>query len=58
MQVEYKSNSIREICTNTSAVERKYGLRVAELISLRIDQIIDASQIILYLIISRMCESK
>lgn len=39
MQVEYRSQSIRKICTNASVAEKKYGSRMAELISLRIDQI-------------------
>lgn len=39
MKIEYRSSSIKKICTDVSAAEKKYGLRMAELISLRIDQI-------------------
>ena len=39
MEVEYKNSKIEKICTYASVAEKKYGLRMAELISLRIDQI-------------------
>lgn len=45
MQVEYKNNSIRKICTNASAAERKYGIEMAEKIHMRIDQMISAGSV-------------
>ena len=39
MEVEYKNSKIEKICTYASVAEKKYGLRMVELISLRIDQI-------------------
>lgn len=39
MEVKYKNSKIEKICTCASVAEKKYGLRMAELISLRIDQI-------------------
>lgn len=43
MDVEYKSKSIRKVCTDASAAERKYGLKMAVKIQQRIDEIQAAS---------------
>lgn len=39
MVVEYNNKNIEKVCTNNSYAEKKYGTRMAELISTRIDQI-------------------
>ena len=39
MQIEYNDRSIRKVCTDASYAEKKYGIQMAEKISLRIDQI-------------------
>ncbi len=39
LQIEYKSNKIRKVCTNAHEAEKKYGRDVAEKIQFRIDQI-------------------
>lgn len=39
MQIEYKSNKIKKICTNVSEAEKKYGRKMAEKIHLRMNQI-------------------
>lgn len=39
MQIEYKNNKIKEICTNVSKAEKKHGKEMAEKIYLRIKQI-------------------
>lgn len=45
MKTEFKNSQIRKVCTDASAAEKKYGLRMAEKIQLRIDQIHAASSI-------------
>ena len=39
MTVEYKSRSIEKVCTQASVATRQYGVRMAELIQQRIDEI-------------------
>ena len=39
MEVEYKNASIRKVCQNADEAEKKYGVRMAELIHQRIDEI-------------------
>ena len=39
MEVEYKNKQLEKICENRTVAERKYGVRMAELIHHRIDQI-------------------
>lgn len=39
MKIEYNSKSIEKICTNASVAEKKYGIKMAEKIQMRIDQI-------------------
>lgn len=45
MEVEYKNKNIEKVCTNASAAEKKYGLKMAEKIHQRIDQIIAATSV-------------
>ena len=45
LQVEYKNNSIRKICTNASAAVRKYGIEMAEKIHQRIGEMIAAESV-------------
>ena len=45
MEVKYKTESIKKVCTDASAAERKYGTKMAEKIQLRIDQIIAADTV-------------
>ena len=45
MEVDYKSNSLKKICTNAAVAERTYGQKMAEKIHLRIDQIESASTV-------------
>lgn len=39
MKVEYKTRSIERVCEDASVAERNYGLKMAEKIQQRIDQI-------------------
>jgi proteic killer suppression protein len=39
LQIEYKNRSLEKICTNAEEAEKKHGLRMAEIIHERIDQI-------------------
>lgn len=39
MDIQYRNNSIKKLCTDASAAEKKYGQEMAEKIQLRIDQI-------------------
>ncbi len=39
MKITYKNKKIQRICTDASAAEKNYGLRMAEKISQRIDEI-------------------
>ena len=45
LKVEYKNSSIEKVCTNASVAEKKYGLKMAEKIQHRIEQIIAASSV-------------
>lgn len=45
MQIRYKNNKIKEICTNISTAEKKHGKEMAEKIHLRIKQILAASSV-------------
>lgn len=39
MQIKYRNNKIKEICTNVSKAEKKHGKEMAEKIHLRMKQI-------------------
>jgi toxin HigB-1 len=43
--VEYNNKTIEKVCINFSYAEKKFGERMAELISLRIDQITAANSV-------------
>lgn len=45
MQIEYKNCQIKRICTLASVAERKHGKRMAELIHLRVDEILAAESV-------------
>ena len=45
MTVEYKNRDIEKTCTKASYAEKKFGLRMAEKIQMRIDQIQAASNV-------------
>ena len=45
MDIEYKNNGIKKLCTEASAAEKKYGREMAEKIQLRIDQILSADTV-------------
>ncbi len=45
MQIEYKNNGIKKVCTNVSYAEKKYGREMAKKIHLRIDQICSADSV-------------
>ena len=45
MDIEYKNNCIKKLCTEASAAEKKYGREMAEKIQLRIDQILSADTV-------------
>ena len=36
MEITYKNNKIKKICTDTKAAEKKYGTKMAEKIDMRI----------------------
>lgn len=39
MQIEYKNNKIKKVCTNAYEAEKKHGKEMAEKIHMRIDEI-------------------
>ena len=39
MDIEYKNAQIRKVCTDAQVAEKKYGVRMAEKIQQRIDEI-------------------
>ncbi|MDI9540233.1 MAG: type II toxin-antitoxin system RelE/ParE family toxin [Bacillota bacterium] len=45
MEIEYKNNKIRKICTDASFVQKKHGLPMAEIIHQRIDEITAAESV-------------
>ena len=45
MQIEYKNQKIRLICTNAAKAEKKYGKVMAEKIHKRIDEISSAPSV-------------
>ncbi len=45
MQIKYKTTKIKMTCTNVTEAEKKYGLKMAIKISLRINQIMAADSI-------------
>lgn len=45
MQVDYKSESIRKVCTDIREAERRHGSDMAKKIHMRIDQISSASSV-------------
>lgn len=45
MEITYKTNKIRKICTDAKIAERSYGKEMAEKIHMRIDQILAADTI-------------
>ena len=45
LQIEYKNNNIKSICTDATKAERKYGTLMAEKIQHRIDEIAAASSV-------------
>ena len=42
MRIEYKNNNLRKVCTDYTKASKSYGERMAELIHLRIDQLMAA----------------
>ena len=51
MEVQYKNNKIRKVCTNANTARKEYGNTMAEKIHMRIDQIAAADsveQLVLY----------
>lgn len=45
MEIEYRNKSIEKVCTNASVAEKKYGIKMAEKIHQRIDQIRAAASV-------------
>lgn len=45
LQVEYKNNRIRKICTKASDAVREYGIEMAKKIHMRIDEMIAAGSV-------------
>ncbi len=45
MQIEYKNNKIKKICTDVSAAKKLYGMRMAACIQQRIDEISAADSV-------------
>lgn len=45
MQIEYKNKRIERVCTNASAAERQYGIKMACKIHMRIDEIAAADNV-------------
>lgn len=45
MQVKYRNKQVEKVCTNASAARKKYGNRMAQLISQRIGEIRSASTV-------------
>ena len=45
LEIEYKNKRIKQICTNASVAERKYGLRMAVKIQQRIGEIQNADNV-------------
>ena len=45
MEVQYKNNRIRKVCTNANAARKEYGSTMAEKIHMRIDQIAAADSV-------------
>lgn len=45
MNITYKSNKIKKICTDAKTAERQYGQKMADKIHLRIDQIASADTV-------------
>lgn len=39
MEIEYRNNKLKKICTNNSAARKQYGQRMADLIHQRIQEI-------------------
>ena len=39
MEIEYKNNKIRKVCTNASVATKEYGPRMAEKIHQRVDEL-------------------
>lgn len=45
MQIRYKNNKLKEVCTNINKAEKKHGTEMAEKIHLRIKQISAATSV-------------
>jgi len=45
LEIAYKNNKLRKICTNAEAAEKAYGVQMAEKIHQRIDEITAASTV-------------
>lgn len=45
MRIEYKNNNLRKVCTDYTKASKNYGERMAELIHLRIDQLMAADSV-------------
>lgn len=45
MRTEYKNNNLRKVCTDYTKASKSYGERMAELIHLRIDQLMAADSV-------------
>lgn len=45
MEIEYKNNKLKKICTNASFAQQKHGQKMAEIIHQRIDEITAADNI-------------
>lgn len=53
MEIRYKNNQIRKVCTHANTARKEYGEKMAEKISLRIDQI-TAADIVEVLVAGRI----
>lgn len=45
MEITYKSNKLKKVCTNAESAEKEYGIQMAEKIHQRIDEISAASTV-------------
>ena len=45
MDIRYKNNKIRKVCTEAGLARRKYGLSMADLLEVRLKQLIVATSI-------------
>lgn len=45
MRIEYINNNLRKVCTDYTKASKSYGERMAELIHLRIDQLMAADSV-------------